>query len=97
MRLLLVFAPCLLTGGSLMAQGQPTLDGSIRSFQLDAQAKNKAVAMRVFDEILNQGKFQVAYEIYAPDFQNHGLHETVDLKIDQDASTQKGRRFQTSG
>lgn len=48
MRLLLVFAPCFLTGGSLMAQGQPTLDGSIHSFQLDAQAKNKAVAMRVF-------------------------------------------------
>ena len=41
--------------------------------------------MRVFDEIFNQGKFQMADEIYAPDFQNHGLHRSVDLKADQDA------------
>jgi len=93
MRLLLVFAPCFLVGGSLMAQGQPKPDGSIRSFQLDAQVKNKAVAMRVFDEIFNQGKFQAAYEIYAPNFQNHGLHETVDLKIDQDAVHAEKKAF----
>ena len=60
MRLLSVFALCFLTGALLMAQGQPTSDGSI-------QARNKAVAMRVFDEIFNQGKFQVADEIYATD------------------------------
>ena len=77
MRLLFVFAECFLTCALLMAQGQPTPDGSI-------QASNKAVAMRVFDEIFNQGKFQVADEIYAPDFQNHGLHRTIDLKTDQD-------------
>jgi hypothetical protein len=78
MRLLFVFAQCFLTGALLMAQGQPTPDGSI-------QARNKAVAVRVFDEIFNQGKFQVADEIYAPDFQNHGLHRSVDLKTDQEA------------
>ena len=78
MRLLSVFAQCFLIGASLMVQGQPTPDGSI-------QARNKAVAMRVFDEIFNQGKFQVADEIYAPDFQNHGLHRLVDLKTDQEA------------
>src|SRR5215471_4753037 len=77
MRLLSVFAECFLAVTSLMAQGQPTPDGSI-------QARNKAVAMRVFDEIFNQGKFQVADEIYAPDFQNHGLHQTIDLKTDQE-------------
>jgi steroid delta-isomerase-like uncharacterized protein len=77
MRLLSVFAQCFLTGALLMAQGQPTPDGSI-------QARNKAVALRVFDEIFNQGKFQVADEIYAPDFQNHGATRTVDLKTDQD-------------
>ena len=64
--------------GLAMAQGQPARDRSI-------QARNKAVAMRVFDEIFNQGKFQVADEIYAPDFQNHGLHQSVDLKTDQKA------------
>ena len=81
MRLLSVFAECFLASTLLMAQmaqGQPTPDGSI-------QARNKTVAMRVFDEIFNQGKFRVADEIYAPDFRNHGLHQSVDLKTDQDA------------
>ena len=86
MRLLAVFAPCFLTGALWMAQGQPTPDESI-------QAKNKAVAMRVFDEIFNQGKFQVADEIYAPDFQNHGLHRSVDLKTDQDAVRAEKKAF----
>jgi steroid delta-isomerase-like uncharacterized protein len=48
------------------------------------QEKNKAIARRVADEIFNQGRFQVANEIYAPDFRNHGLHRTIDLKTDQD-------------
>lgn len=77
MRLLSVFVQCFLTGALLMAQVQPPADGSI-------QARNKAVAMRVFDEIFNQGKFQVADEIYAPDFRNHGATRTIDLKTDQD-------------
>jgi steroid delta-isomerase-like uncharacterized protein len=50
------------------------------------QEKNKAVAMRVFDEILNQGKFQVADEIYARDFVNHGLHRNASLQEDQAAA-----------
>jgi len=78
MRVLFVVAQCFLTGALLMAQGQPAPDGSI-------QTRNKAVAMRVFNEIFNQGKFQVANEIYAPDFQNHGLHRSVDLRTDQEA------------
>jgi len=89
MPLLSVFAQCFLTGTLLMAQmahAQPTPDGSI-------QARNKAVAMRVFDEIFNQGKFQVADEIYAPDFRNHGLHQSVDLKTDQDAVHAEKKAF----
>ena len=86
MRLLFVFAQCFVTGALLMAQGQLTPDGSI-------QARNKAVAMRVFDEIFNQGKFQVADEIYAPDFQNHGLHRSVDLKTDQEAVHAEKKAF----
>lgn len=62
MRLMAPFVQCFLTGALLIVQVQPTTDGSI-------QARNKAVAMRVFDEIFNQGKFHVADEIYAPDFQ----------------------------
>jgi len=86
MRLLSIFALCFLTSVLLMAQGQPTPDGSI-------QARNKAVAMRVFDEIFNQGRFEVATEIYAPDFQNHGLHRSVDLKTDQEAVHAEKKAF----
>jgi len=89
MRLLSIFVLCFLTGALLMAQGQATPDGSI-------QARNKAVAMRVFDEIFNQGKFQVADDIYAPDFQNHGLHRSVDLKTDQEAVRAERKAFPRS-
>jgi steroid delta-isomerase-like uncharacterized protein len=57
------------------------------------EARNKAVAARVFDEIFNQGKFQVAEEIYAPDFVNHGLDHDADLKVDQDAVHEEKRAF----
>ena len=50
------------------------------------QEQNKAVAGRVFNEIFNQGKFQVADEIYAKDFVNHGLHRDVGLADDQAAA-----------
>jgi steroid delta-isomerase-like uncharacterized protein len=49
------------------------------------EARNKAVAARVFEEIFNQGRFEVADAIYAPDFRNHGLKRSVDLRTDQDA------------
>lgn len=50
------------------------------------QEKNKATARRVLEEILTQGKFQVADEIYAKDFVNHGLHRNADLQEDQAAA-----------
>ena len=50
------------------------------------QEKNKAVARRVFDKIFNQGKFEVADEIYAKDFVNHGETRDINLKEDQDAA-----------
>ncbi len=86
MRLLSFFVLCCLNGALLMAQQQPTPDGS-------TLARNRAVAMRVFDEIFNQGKFQVADEIYAPDFQNHGLHRSADLKTDQEAVHAEKKAF----
>jgi steroid delta-isomerase-like uncharacterized protein len=48
--------------------------------------KRKAVAQRVFDEIFNQGGFEVADEIYAKDFVNHGVTRDIGLKEDQDAA-----------
>ena len=49
------------------------------------EARNKAVAARVFEEIFNQGRFEVADAIYAPGFRNHTLKRNVDLREDQDA------------
>ncbi len=57
------------------------------------ETRNKAIAGRVFKEIFNQGKFQVADEIYAPDFKNHGLHRSIDLKEDQDAVHEEKSAF----
>lgn len=78
----LVLFACL----GLVAYAQPSTDHSV-------QIKNKAMAMRVFDEIFNQGKFQVADEIYTPDFQNHGLHRSADLKTDQAAVHAEKKAF----
>ena len=62
------------------------------------EERNKAVALRVFEEIFNQGKFSVADEIYAPDFKNHGLdldgHDRfADLRTDQNAVHDEKKAF----
>ena len=72
--------------GACSAPGQSTPDGSV-------QTRNKAVAMRVPDEIFNQGKFEVADEIYAPDFRNHGVTRTIDLKTDQEYAHAEKKAF----
>jgi steroid delta-isomerase-like uncharacterized protein len=48
--------------------------------------QRKAVARRVFEEIFNQGRFEVAEEIYAKDFVNHGVSRDIGLKEDQEAA-----------
>ena len=52
----------------------------------ETAASRKAVARRVFEEIFNQGKFEVADQIYAKDFVNHGVTRDIGLKVDQDAA-----------
>ena len=47
---------------------------------------NKAIARRVFEEILSQGKFQLADEFYSKKFVNHGLTRDASLEEDQDAA-----------
>jgi predicted ester cyclase len=49
--------------------------------------------MRVFNEILNQGHFAVADEIYATDFVNHGLHRNASLQEDQAAARAEVKAF----
>jgi len=66
---------------------------SLPAAAADAAAKNKAVARRVFEEIFNQGKFQVADEIYAKDFVNHGIHRNADLQEDQAAARGEKNAF----
>ncbi len=59
---------------------------SLPAVASSVQTRNKAVARRVFEEIFNDGRFQVADEIYATDFVNHGVHRDARLKEDQDAA-----------
>lgn len=73
-------------GVSLIAKSEPQSD-------LTQEARNKAIAIRVFEEIFNQGRFEVANEIYSRNFKNHGLHSTVDLNEDQEAVHEEKRAF----
>jgi predicted ester cyclase len=51
---------------------------------------NKALVRRVFTDILSQGKFEVAPEIYAKDFVNH--ESTKDLSFDESQAVDHGWR-----
>jgi len=68
-------------------------DGALPPDGASQQARNKAVAARVFEEIFNRGKFQLADEIYATDFVNHGLHRNFDLQADQAAVHAEKKAF----
>jgi len=51
--------------------------------------KNKAIVRRIFTDILSQGRFEVAAEIYAKDFVNHGVK---DLGFDESQAVDRGWR-----
>lgn len=48
--------------------------------------EEKAIALRVVEEILNQGRFELAPELYAEDFVNHGFVRDYDLQEDMEAA-----------
>jgi steroid delta-isomerase-like uncharacterized protein len=52
------------------------------------QEQNKAVAKRAFEELLSKGKFELAEQLYAKDFVNHGIHR--DIGFDEDQAALKG-------
>ena len=54
-------------------------------FASSLQEQNKAIARRAFEEILSKGRFELASELYAKDFINHGIHRDVGLEEDQAA------------
>jgi steroid delta-isomerase-like uncharacterized protein len=47
--------------------------------------QNKAIARRAFEELLSHGRFELANELYAKDFVNHGIHRNATLDEDQAA------------
>jgi len=49
------------------------------------QEQNKAIAKRAFEEILSQSHFELAEQLYAKDFINHGIHSNASLEQDQAA------------
>jgi steroid delta-isomerase-like uncharacterized protein len=54
-------------------------------FGSSLQDQNKAIAKRAFDEILSGGRFELAEQLYAKDFVNHGLRSDATLEEDQAA------------
>jgi steroid delta-isomerase-like uncharacterized protein len=54
-------------------------------FASSLQDQNKAIAKRAFEEILSHGRFELAEQLYAKDFINHGIHSTAKLEEDQAA------------
>lgn len=55
------------------------------AFAHSTTTRNKETARRVFLEIFNEGKYDVANEIYASDFVNHTVTRDVGLAEDQAA------------
>jgi steroid delta-isomerase-like uncharacterized protein len=72
MKTLIAASTCLiLIGGAICASS--------------LQDQNKALAKRAFEELLSKGRFEVAEQLYAKDFVNHGLHRDISLEEDQAA------------
>jgi steroid delta-isomerase-like uncharacterized protein len=72
MRPVIIVSACsLFIAGPLLASSLPE--------------QNKAIARRAFEEVLSRGRFELAEQLYAKDFVNHGLHSNASLEEDQAA------------
>jgi hypothetical protein len=81
-----------LTFLTLAQSSSVEVDSSVPAVS-DQENRNGAVATRVFEEIFNQGRFDVANEIYAPEFRNHGLRRDIGLEEDQNAVHREKQAF----
>jgi steroid delta-isomerase-like uncharacterized protein len=54
-------------------------------FASSLQDQNKALAKRAFEELLSGGRFELAEQLYAKDFANHGINRDIGLQEDQEA------------
>jgi steroid delta-isomerase-like uncharacterized protein len=68
---------------TIVSAGSLLITGSLLASSL--QEQNKAIARRAFEEILSQGRFELAEQLYAKDFVNHGVHRDISLEEDQAA------------
>src|ERR1700688_1373382 len=56
----------------------------------DRAEQNKEIVRKVFTDILSHGKFEMALQIYAKDFVNHGA--TKDIHLDEAQANDRGWR-----
>ena len=83
--LFIVMLSCAVSAGAVANAAETSSESGRSGVEL-----NKITARRVFLEIFNQGKYDVAKDIYAPDFVNHGL--TMDANLAQDQAAVHGWR-----
>ncbi len=57
-------------------------------FAFSLQEQNKTLAKRAFEDLLSGGRFELAEQLYAKDFVNHGIHR--DISLDEDQAALKG-------
>jgi steroid delta-isomerase-like uncharacterized protein len=89
MEMIVLFLTVTCTASRVLAASQSQSSPSPSSIE----NKNEAVARRVFEEIFNQGRFQVADQIYAKDFVNRGQHRNFTLAEDQAAVHEEKKAF----
>jgi predicted ester cyclase len=76
----------LLTSASLVSAQSTAVANAATAPPAAAQSledRNRAIALRVFEEIFNERRPEVAAEIFAPNFLNHGLHSDASAEVDQ--------------
>ncbi len=88
--MLLLASVSLVLAQPAAAAKPPTAQCTARQFLED---RNRAVALRVFEEIFNQRRPEVATEIYSPNFRNHGLHSDASFEVDQEWARGELRAF----
>jgi steroid delta-isomerase-like uncharacterized protein len=54
-------------------------------FASSLQEQNKEIARRALEEILSKRHYELAEQLYAKDFVNHGIHRDANLEEDQAA------------
>jgi len=76
---LLVASVLALLASASLVSAQPTAAALSPAATPSLAERNRAVALRVFEEIFNQRRPEVAADIYSPNFRNHGMHNDASL------------------